>query len=204
MKAYLLILTIVIIFSNASADSFSQNISYIPLDSTAVSINYKPSPTLYSLGYMGAGLGLLCVGGNYRPDLQTFKGAFQRAPEWENDPIIFNYILHPLWGSETYLRARENNFSALQSFGFSMGASLVWEYAVESWIKHPSVPDLIFTTGIGWLIGEARYALKQNLSSKHDWWIDPLYTITDKVRIMVRSRRGPDEKVTTITVTTVF
>ena len=203
MQIYSMIF-IIMVLAGTYADSLSQNIGYVPSDSTAISIDYKPSPTLYSLGYMGAGLGLLCIGGNYTPRWETFKSAYSKVPEWENDPIIFNYILHPLWGSETYLRARENNYSALQSIGFSMGASIAWEYVVESWIKHPSVPDLIFTTGIGWLIGEARYALKQNLSSKHDWWIDPLYTVTEKMRIMVLSGKRPEEKITTVNVSMDF
>ena len=63
----------------------------------------------------------------------------------------------------------------LGSFGFSLGASVTWEYLIESWTEHPSSQDLIYTTGVGWILGELRYQLKQRVSSDAHWWVDPIH-----------------------------
>lgn len=133
---------------------------------------------IYTLCGLGTGLLFLCHFGHYSPKAETFKAAYLRPPEWDNDSYLFNYILHPLWGSETYLRARENGYSPWGSFIYSMSASAVWEYLFESWIKHPSQQDLIFTTGIGWIIGELRLKMKQKRDGSYQWLIDPLYFLT--------------------------
>jgi hypothetical protein len=83
------------------------------------------------------------------------------SPREDDDSDFINYVLHPLMGSETYLRAREGDFGIPGSIGFSLAASVTWEYAVESWTEHPSTKDIFVTTGVGWLIGELRYQLKQ-------------------------------------------
>lgn len=170
----------------------------------AILSGYEPNPSVYSLSFMGIELSLLCAGGKYTPSYNTFKNGFKRPPEWEHDPFIFNYILHPLWGSETYLRARESEYGVAGSIAFSMGASIVWEYLVESWIKHPSTPDLIFTTGIGWGIGELRYYMKQMLSSGNRWWIDPLYSVLKSIRVAFKKEQHSQEAVTVITVVSEF
>lgn len=106
-----------------------------------------------------------------------FKNAFRHPkPQKDDDDFHTNYILHPLMGSETYLRAREGNFGVSGSIAFSMGASITWEYLVESWVLHPSTQDLIVTTGVGWLLGELRYQLKQSNEEKgrSNFWIDPI------------------------------
>ncbi len=43
----------------------------------------------------------------------------------------------------------------------TIGASITWEYFIESWTEHPSSQDLLYTTGIGWMLGELRYRIKQ-------------------------------------------
>ena len=83
------------------------------------------------------------------------------SPREDDDGDFVNYVLHPLMGSETYLRARESDFGILGSIGFSLAASITWEYAVESWTEHPSTKDIFVTTGVGWMIGEIRHQLKQ-------------------------------------------
>lgn len=100
------------------------------------------------------------------------------APQRDDDGVLLNVILHPLMGSETYLRAREGDFGVAGSVIFSMSASITWEYLVESWIEHPSTQDLVLTTGIGWMIGEIRYQIKQanNRSGRSNFWVDPIWT----------------------------
>jgi len=105
------------------------------------------------------------------------------APRPDDDGPVFNYVLHPLWGSETYLRARAADFSPTGSFAFSMGASVAWEYLIESWTEHPSRQDLIYTTGLGWMLGEARHQLLQTADGRQRKLLDPLYTTFQHVNI---------------------
>ena len=153
-------------------------------------------PVAYSFGGMAVGLPLLMAAGTFDsgPSLNNFTGAFKSAPVWENDSPVFNYVLHPLWGSETYLRAREANWGIPGSIAFTLGMSFTWEYLIESWVEHPSTQDLIFTTGIGWMIGEVRYALKQRTSENWHWVIDPINTTLDHLKVHIgRNAKGQNE-----------
>lgn len=160
-------------------------------------VDFK-KPFVYSLSGMAVGLPLLIGTGafNEGPSMNNFQDAYERGPVWDHDSAVFNYCLHPLWGSETYLRAREANFGLPGSIAFSMGMSVTWEYLFESWVEHPSAQDLIFTTGIGWVIGEARYQLKNRSHENWHWVIDPINTTLEHVT--VRFHRTPDDEVATV------
>jgi hypothetical protein len=154
-------------------------------------IEFK-KPVLYSLSFMAVGYGSLVLSDQIgKPSVDNFKNAFTDGPKLDDDSYLFNYVLHPLWGSETYLRAREGNFGMIGSIAFSMAASATWEFLIESWSQPPSTQDLIFTTGIGWIIGEARYRLKQISSPKYHWLIDPINTTVEHIRLVfTRDRHG--------------
>ena len=143
-------------------------------------------PALYSLRIMSVGIAGL-VGFNLHdedPSFENFKRALTSStPQSDDDSALFNLVLHPLWGSETYLRARSSGMNVAHSFSFSMTASVVWEYLIESWTEHPSSQDLVFTTGIGWLIGETRYQLLQQLDVEQHMWVDPLYSLLGHVDV---------------------
>jgi hypothetical protein len=125
------------------------------------------------------------------PSWDKFEQAFQEAPEWDPNPYYYNWVLHPLWGSETYLRAREAHFGVLGSFLFSTACSVFWEYAIEGWVVHPSQQDLLSTSPIGSVLGEARYQLKRRLDDHHDWWLDPLNSLYQRLGILgTRDRDG--------------
>jgi hypothetical protein len=158
-------------------------------------------PLIYSVGLMTLGLPLLMAAGTYEngASLNNFEDAFESGPEWEDDSAIFNFVLHPLWGSETYLRAREARWGLPGSIAFSLGMSVTWEYLIESWTTHPSAQDLIITTGAGWLIGEARYRLKARASERWDWMLDPIHTTLDRLKVrFTRDRDGDVETLFTL------
>ncbi len=146
-------------------------------------------PVLYTAGGLSLQFAALVLSGEADdwPGLGNFKSAFSDGPRRDDDSALYNFVLHPLWGSETYLRAREANFGMVGSFGFSLGASVTWEYLFESWTEHPSTQDLIFTTGIGWMLGELRYRLKQRSSAEADWWIDPIHKGLEHWGVVVAS-----------------
>jgi hypothetical protein len=134
-------------------------------------------PVLYSLSGMGVGIVALVASrqSDDDPSFGNFTSAFSDGPRRDDDGVLYNFVLHPLWGSETYLRAREANMGLLGSFGFSLGASVTWEYLIESWTEHPSTQDLIFTTGLGWMLGELRYQLKRRMPEDAHGWVDPIH-----------------------------
>ncbi|WP_050756115.1 DUF3943 domain-containing protein [Nitrococcus mobilis] len=153
-------------------------------------IDFK-KPVLYSLSFMAIGFGGFVAAGilENSPSADNFVKAFTSPPKFDDDPLLFNFVLHPLWGSETYLRAREAHFGVPGSIAFSFGASFTWEYFYESWAQQPSTQDLIVTTGVGWIIGEARYYLKKRLDPKNYWWIDPINTTLEYFNIGVSQDR---------------
>ena len=152
-------------------------------------------PVVYSAQVMGLGLGGLLAFDLHDtdPSYENFLQAMRSpAPRPDDDGAVFNYVLHPLWGSETYLRARAAEFSPAGSFAFSMGASVTWEYLIESWTEHPSRQDLVYTTGLGWMLGEARYRLLQRAEGHETVLLDPLYTTLNHVNLSTTSaEHGP-------------
>lgn len=100
--------------------------------------------------------------------VDTFKDGWRRGPEWDDDEWYWNYLGHPLWGSETFLRARSQNFSFIESFAFSTAASVVWEFGMENWTSNPSTQDLLLTSTAGSLIGEFRFHVLKKLAGRDD------------------------------------
>jgi len=100
--------------------------------------------------------------------VETFRDGWRRGPEWDDDQWSWNYIGHPLWGSETFLRARAQNFNFAESFAFSTAASVIWEFGMENWTANPSTQDLLFTSTAGSLIGEFRYHVLRKVAGKDD------------------------------------
>ena len=123
-----------------------------------------------------------------KPHHKHFESAFKSSPKKDDDNWVYNRLLHPLMGSETYLRAREAHFGIWGSFWFSMGASFVWEYLIESWTEHPSSEDLIYTTGIGWMVGEMRYNFKKLFKGPNYWILDPINSLITHMDVKFRKR----------------
>jgi hypothetical protein len=150
-------------------------------------------PVFYTTGGLAVQWAVLVASGeaDSSPSFDNFKDAWRSGPEPDDDSAVYNLVLHPLWGSETYLRAREANMGIAGSFGFSLGASITWEYLFESWTEHPSRQDLVLTTGIGWLIGELRFRLKQVIDEDVHWLIDPIDEGLEYVGIFVDDQYRP-------------
>ena len=91
------------------------------------------------------------AGKNWRENVKA-------GPEWEDDHWGYNYVLHPLWGANSYGIARHAGFSPMQSFAYSVFVSTVlWEYGIEATEIRPSIQDLIITPVVGSLLGEFFY-----------------------------------------------
>lgn len=155
---------------------------------------HRPSlgyPAAYVLAWQALGFGLISSldrdATNFEsPSFENFLDGFRDGPACDDDEWQWNYVAHPLWGSETYLRARGQGFDPLASFLFSAGASVVWEFGMESWSQRPSTQDLIVTPVAGMLLGELRFRWKRELLERDDFaaalllvLLDPLQWFTE-------------------------
>ena len=152
---------------------YVQNTTQNYLGSHGIQIS---KPYLYTAGLMAVEFfGLLMLNEHDSdPDIKNFKNAYRDRPRPDDDTAFYNLFLHPIMGSETYLHARKHNYGIAGSIIFSFGASFAWEYLVESWTEHPSLQDLIFTSGIGWILGEMRYYFLKKMKRKSRWILDPV------------------------------
>lgn len=97
-------------------------------------------------------------------DVQSnVERAWTRAPVWDEDEWAVNYIGHPVAGMFTYLSVRNLGAGRTRSFLFSTMASFAWEYVAESWAEQPSIQDLLTTSTLGSLLGEAMFQLTRVL-----------------------------------------
>jgi hypothetical protein len=103
---------------------------------------------------------------------QRFKAAWVGAPAhdgsrgffaWDQDPWALNLIGHGLFGSEIYLRHRQSHHPPWLALTMTTLWTLLWEYVVEAWHKHPSAVDLLWTPAGGALLGEGRYWLYRRI-----------------------------------------
>ena len=150
-------------------------------------------PVLYVLAYHSLGIGILGSldqeDTNFSgPSIDNLRDAWSNGPKPDDDEWYFNYVAHPLWGSETYMRARSGGYDALSSFLFSSGASLLWEFGFESPFQRASTQDLLITSTTGSLLGEVRFRLKRHLLASDTRTgrvlavvIDPLQSFTEQV-----------------------
>jgi hypothetical protein len=97
------------------------------------------------------------------PEWKGLEGNFTKGPRWDNDSPYWNYVGHPIGGSEYYLLARNRDFGFWGSFAYSAGMSAFFEFFLESAYERASYQDLIVTPVAGTLLGELRYAAKQAL-----------------------------------------
>ncbi len=104
--------------------------------------------------------------GQWGEDGHSFSDGFSKGPVWDDDTYEYDYVLHPIAGSEYYLTARNRGLTRAASFGYSAMLSAFYEYVPENIIQQPSATDLIVTPLGGFLLGEARYNLKQRIAAR--------------------------------------
>ena len=148
-------------------------------------------PTLFVMAFHMVGMGMLVSMDpeetGFQPvHIRNWAGGFQSSPIWDDDSWITNFILHPAWGSETYLQARGAGYRPLEAFLFSTAASILWEYGFESWAEHPSRQDLLVTSTVGSILGELRFVARQALIRQKSGWADIVLVLLDPFRLIVQ------------------
>lgn len=95
----------------------------------------------------------------------NFVDAWTMPPDWDDgDGVVANYVLHPIMGAEAYLMLRNRDYGPIESFLFSTGVSVAWEYLFEAWVQQPSAVDLVTTSPIGSLQGELRFQIRRRVA----------------------------------------
>lgn len=89
--------------------------------------------------------------------LNSIKRNLKTYPVWDSDKFSTNLIGHPYHGSLYFNAARANGYSFYGSLPFTLGGSLMWEFAMEN--EPPSRNDLIATTFGGMALGEITFRL---------------------------------------------
>ena len=102
-----------------------------------------------------------------KPNFYGLKRTFSHGPSFDYDNYFFNYIAHPIDGSEFYLVARNRELTWWQSFAYAAAVSAVFEFGIESAYEGASWQDLWITPVSGAVIGELRWQAKKSLENPH-------------------------------------
>lgn len=92
-----------------------------------------------------------------------------KGPVWDNDRFSTNLLAHPYHGNLYFNVARNNGLNYWQSFPYTLGGSLMWEYVCET--EPPAINDLLATTIGGMALGESSFRLSSLFldDSKKGW-----------------------------------
>lgn len=107
--------------------------------------------------------------------LQTIKESFTKLPIIEHDPWNYNYIVHPIMGSFSYLAYRNLGGSWWESLIGTSINSIIYEYIIASSTQRPSIIDLTVTPVGGTILGEGIYQLKKSFT--RDNYLSPIEKI---------------------------
>lgn len=99
--------------------------------------------------------------------LKTYRRTFTLPPVWDSDSISWNYGVHPIMGSFSYLAYRNKHAYWAEAFAGAAINSAIYEYLIAGGTQQPSIHDLIVSPVLGSLLGEGIYQLKKLLLRDH-------------------------------------
>ena len=99
------------------------------------------------------------------PRFNGLKKNLTVGPRVDNDRFLFNYVAHPLAGSEYYLIGRNRGLNWWQSTAYSVALSTAFEFLIESAYEQASWQDLWITPVAGTVFGELRWQVKKALEN---------------------------------------
>jgi hypothetical protein len=100
-----------------------------------------------------------------KPNFYGLKRNFSHGPNFDYDNFFFNYIAHPIDGSEFFLIARNRKLTFWESFAYAAAVSSFFEFVIESAYEGASWQDLWITPVSGTVIGELRWQAKKSLEN---------------------------------------
>ncbi|MET0051742.1 MAG: DUF3943 domain-containing protein [Candidatus Thiodiazotropha sp.] len=100
---------------------------------------------------------------------------------WDPDLWYINYVLHPYWGMTYYTRGRERGLDETGAFWFSFTLSAIYEFGLEALFEPVSIQDLIFTPGLGSLLGWYLEDTRREIKSQRSFgfWDKTFLIVTD-------------------------
>ena len=100
-----------------------------------------------------------------KPNFYGLRRTFSTGPSFDYDNFFFNYIAHPIDGSEFFLLARNRKLTFWESFAYAAAVSSFFEFFIESAYEGASWQDLWITPVSGTVIGELRWQAKKSLEN---------------------------------------
>lgn len=115
-----------------------------------------------------------------------YKETFTKPPVWDRDHWSWNYEVHPIMGSFTYLSYRNKKAYWAEAIAGTALNSLIYEYIIAGGTQQPSLNDMITTPVLGSLLGEGIYQVKKMMvRDKRLTTIEKIIlTVTDPFEVM--------------------
>lgn len=94
-----------------------------------------------------------------QPDIVKNKGSFTNYKNnfgdlvFDKDEPLWNWIVHPLSGSQLFLFYRANGYSRISALSMSIISSTLFEFTVEIYTEPASIQDLYQTPILGAVFG---------------------------------------------------
>ncbi|MFC2120315.1 DUF3943 domain-containing protein [Bacteroidota bacterium] len=110
---------------------------------------------------------------------ETIKESFTKPPIVESDPWVYNYMVHPVMGSFSYLSYRNRGAGWWESCLGTGINSAIYEYVIASSTQRPSIVDLSATTIGGAILGESIFQLKKQ------FYKDNYLSLLEKILITI-------------------
>ncbi len=99
--------------------------------------------------------------------LKMYKRTFTLPPVWDSDSFSWNYFVHPIMGSFSYLAYRNKKAHWAEAFAGAALNSAIYEYLIAGSTQQPSINDMVVTPILGSLMGEGIYQLKKQMLRNH-------------------------------------
>jgi hypothetical protein len=124
------------------------------------------------------------VSGWDQPRFHGLRDNFIRGPRVDNDRYVFNWVAHPLGGSEFYMIGRNRGLTPWEGLAYAAFMSTFFEFFVESVFERASWQDLWITPVAGMALGELRWQAKKALEDPKTGkpigtWKKILYVVLD-------------------------
>jgi hypothetical protein len=87
---------------------------------------------------------------------------------FDQDEPYWNWLVHPLTGSQLYLFYRSTGYSRFESFGMTFLSSALWEFTIEVYSEPASIQDLYQTPVMGSLLGFGLETLSMALLNQNN------------------------------------
>lgn len=141
-----LLLTIVILF----LPSAYSELTYADRDhsKTEIFLDQALMFSFHTIGYIATQGGVIEEEGS----MENYKKHFFEF-HFDPDNKAWNYVGHPLTGSQVYLFYRAKGYRKIDSFYLSFLSSLYFEVFIETYTERPSIQDTFHTPILGSALG---------------------------------------------------